>query len=39
MYVRKVKSRGLEYLQVAENYRDENGTVRAKVLFGLGRCD
>lgn len=39
VYVRKVKSRGVEYLQVAENYRDENGTVRAKVLFGLGRRD
>jgi len=37
--VRKVKSRGVEYLQVAENYRDERGVVRAKVLFGLGRRD
>ena len=39
VYVRRIKSRGVEYLQVAENYRDENGTVRAKVLFGLGRRD
>src|SRR5690606_28339535 len=31
--------RGVEYLQVAENYRDEGGVVRAKVLFGLGRRD
>jgi len=39
VYVRKIKSRGVEYLQVAENYRDDNGMVRAKVLFGLGRRD
>jgi len=39
VYVRRIKSRGVEYLQVAENYRDDNGTVRAKVLFGLGRRD
>lgn len=39
VYVRKIRSRGVEYLQVAENYRDESGVVRAKVLFGLGRRD
>lgn len=39
VYVRRIKSRGVEYLQVAENFRDENGTVRARVLFGLGRRD
>ena len=39
VYVRKVVSRGVEYLQVAESYRDENGKVRDKILFGLGRRD
>ena len=38
MYIRTVKSRGYEYVQLAHNYRDpETGASRAKVLFNFGR--
>ena len=40
MYIRTVKSRGYEYVQLAHNYRDpETGASRAKVLFNFGRKD
>jgi len=40
MYIRTVKSRGHEYVQLAHNYRDpETGASRAKVLFNFGRKD
>jgi hypothetical protein len=40
MYIRTVKSRGYEYVQLAHNYRDpKTGASRAKVLFNFGRKD
>ena len=40
MYIRTVKSRGYEYVQLAHNYRDpDTGASRAKVLFNFGRKD
>jgi transposase len=40
MYIRTVKSRGYEYVQLAHNYRDpKTGASRAKVLFKFGRKD
>ena len=38
MYIRAVKSRGYEYVQLAHNYRDpETGASRAKDQFYFGR--
>ncbi len=40
MYIRTVKARGKEYVQLAHNYREpEDGRVRAKVLYSFGRKD
>lgn len=40
MYIRTVKSRNIEYVQLAHNYRDpETGVSRAKILFNFGRKD
>lgn len=40
MYIRTVKSRNYEYVQLAHNYRDpETGTSKAKILFNFGRKD
>jgi nitroimidazol reductase NimA-like FMN-containing flavoprotein (pyridoxamine 5'-phosphate oxidase superfamily) len=40
MYIRTVKSRGHEYVQLAHNYRDpETGASKAKVLYNFGRKD
>ena len=40
MYIRTVKSRNTEYVQLAHNYRDPNtGTPKAKVLYSFGRRD
>jgi len=39
VYIRTTKSRGIEYLQLAHNERDERGKVRAKVLHSFGRKD
>ena len=40
MYIRTVKGRGYEYVQLAHNYRDpKTGASRAKVLFNFGRKD
>jgi len=40
MYLRTVKSRNYEYVQLAHNYRDpKTGVSRAKILFNFGRKD
>ena len=40
MYIRTVKARGKEYVQLAHNYREpEGGKTRAKVLYSFGRKD
>jgi len=40
MYIRTVKAKGKEYVQLAHNYREpEDGKVRAKVLYSFGRKD
>ena len=39
VYIRTTKSRGIEYLQLAHNERDESGRVRAKILHNFGRKD
>lgn len=40
MYIRTVKSREYEYVQLAHNYRDsKTGASKAKVLFNFGRKD
>ena len=40
MYIRTVKSRDYEYVQLAHNYRDpETGASKAKILFNFGRKD
>lgn len=40
MYIRTVKAKGNEYVQLAHNYRDsKTGATRAKVLYSFGRKD
>lgn len=40
MYIRTVKSRNAEYVQLAHNFRDpKSGSARAKVLYSFGRKD
>ena len=39
VYIRTTRSRGIEYLQLAHNERDESGRVRAKILHNFGRKD
>ncbi len=40
MYIRTVKSKGKEYVQLAHNYRDrEKGVSKTKILFNFGRKD
>jgi transposase len=40
MYIRTVKSRGYEYVQLAHNYRDpKTGVSKAKILYNFGRKD
>jgi hypothetical protein len=40
MYIRTVKAKGTEYVQLAHDYREpEGGRIRAKVLYSFGRKD
>lgn len=39
VYIRTTRSRGIEYLQLAHNERDESGRVQAKILHNFGRKD
>ena len=40
MYIRTVKSKGYEYVQLAHNYRDrEKGVSKTNVLYNFGRKD
>ncbi len=38
MYIRTVRARGIEYVQLAHNYRDaDTGAVKARLLYNFGR--
>ena len=39
MFARVIKSKGKEYLNIIDSYRDKNGQPKQKVLANLGRVD